>query len=294
MSIFEGAGVAIATPFKQDLSVDYDEFDRLMEFQIENGTDAIVVCGTTGEAATMSYEERTAVIKHAIDYIAKRVPVIIGTGSNHTKVAIQLSKEAEELGADAVLVVTPFYNKATQKGLFAHFSAVADAISIPLVIYNVPGRTGVSIEPQTVADLYKKTKNVIAIKDAAANLTATAMMRLLTDDGFAIYSGDDDLTVPMMSLGAKGVISVLSNIAPKQVHDMCAACLAGDFATAGKMQVQSIPLVRALFAEVNPIPVKKALEYIGYRSTYLRLPLTPCTDETAARVKAEMQTYGLI
>lgn len=294
MSIFEGAGVAIATPYKQDLSVDYDEFDRLIDFQIENGTDAIIVCGTTGEAATMSYEERTAVEKHAVEYINKRVPVIIGTGANNTAIAAQLSKEAEELGADAVLVVTPYYNKATQNGLYEHFKAVAAAISIPLIIYNVPGRTGVSIEPQTIARLYKDTSNVVAIKDAGGNLTTTAMTRYLTDDGFTIYSGDDDLTVPMMSVGAKGVISVLSNIAPKQVHDMCAECLQGHFEEAGKMQVKMTPLVRMLFAEVNPIPVKKALEFLGYKSTYLRLPLTQCTEETASKLKAEMQTYGLL
>ena len=294
MAVFKGAGVAIATPFYQDGSVNYDEFGRLIEFQISNGTDAIIVCGTTGEAATMSEQEHMEVVKFCVDKVAHRIPVIAGTGSNCTHTAVQLSKEAEEYGADAVLSVTPYYNKATQDGLVAHFSAVADAIKIPVIMYNVPSRTGCNLLPSTVAKLVKDKANIVGIKDATGNISQTAEMMHLTQGAIDLYSGNDDQVVPVMSLGGIGVISVLSNVAPKQTHEMCELALKGDFAGAAAIQLRAIPLIKALFSEVNPIPVKKALEYIGFEAGPLRLPLTEIGQEHAAQLKKAMQEFGLI
>lgn len=294
MAVFKGAGVAIATPFYQDGSVNYDEFGRLIEFQISNGTDAIIVCGTTGEAATMSEQEHMEVVKFCIDKVAHRIPVIAGTGSNCTHTAVQLSKEAEEYGADAVLSVTPYYNKATQDGLVAHFSAVADAIKIPVIMYNVPSRTGCNLLPSTVAKLVKGKANIVGIKDATGNISQTAEMMHLTQGNIDLYSGNDDQVIPVMSLGGIGVISVLSNVAPKKTHEMCELALKGDFAGAAAIQLSAIPLIKALFSEVNPIPVKKALEYIGFEAGPLRLPLTEIGQEHAAQLKQAMQEFGLI
>ncbi|MBF0997560.1 MAG: 4-hydroxy-tetrahydrodipicolinate synthase [Lachnospiraceae bacterium] len=293
MAIFKGAGVAIVTPFREDGSVDYEEFDRLVDFQIAEGTDAIIVCGTTGEAATMTVEEHTEVIRHCVKYVRGRVPVIAGTGSNATATAVEISQLAQKDGVDAVLQVTPYYNKATQEGLIEHFCAVSDAIDIPIILYNVPSRTGCNILPETVAKIMKRGKNVKGIKDATGSLTQTAMTMEKCDGNLEVYSGNDDIIVPMMSIGAEGVISVLSNIAPGKTHEMCRKCLENDFISAGKMQIEAIPLVRALFLEVNPIPVKKALSFMGYHSHYLRLPLTGMQTEHAEVLKLAMRKYGI-
>ncbi len=293
MAIFKGAGVAIATPFKENGEVNYDEFARLIEFQIENGTDAIIVCGTTGEAATMSEEEHMKVVKFCIDKVAKRIPVVAGTGSNCTETAIKLTREAKEYGADAVLSVTPYYNKATQGGLIAHFSAIADAVDIPIILYNVPSRTGCNILPETAVKLAKEHKNIVGIKDATGNISQTIKMMSLAEGCIDLYSGDDDQIVPIMSVGGLGVISVLSNVAPRQTHEICQKCLDGDFAAARELQFKAYPLVKALFSEVNPIPVKAALKMIGIEAGPLRLPLTEMEDANKAHLKDEMIKYGL-
>ena len=291
MAIFKGAGVAIATPFNQDGSVNYDEFARLIEYQIANDTDAIIVCGTTGEAATMSEKEHMDVVKFCIDKVNHRIPVIAGTGSNCTQTAVELSKEAEEYGADAVLSVTPYYNKATQDGLVAHFGAVADAIKIPVIMYNVPSRTGCNILPATAAKLVREKDNIVGIKDATGNLAQTTKMMQLADGAIDLYSGEDGLVVPIMSLGGIGVISVLSNVAPKQTHKMCELALKGDFAGAADIQLKAIPLIKALFAEVNPIPVKKAIEFLGFEAGPLRLPLTTMTDANKEVLERELKKF---
>lgn len=293
MAVFKGAGVAIATPFKENGEVNYDEFARLIEFQIENGTDAIIVCGTTGEAATMSEREHMDVVKFCIDKVAKRIPVIAGTGSNCTQTAIELSKEAEEYGADAVLSVTPYYNKATQGGLYAHFSAIAKAINIPIILYNVPSRTGCNILPETAVKLARDHKNIVGIKDATGNISQTIKMMSLAEGCIDLYSGDDDQIVPIMSVGGLGVISVLSNVAPRQTHEICKKCLDGDYAAARELQFKAYPLVKALFSEVNPIPVKAALNMIGFEAGPLRLPLTEMEDANKAHLREEMIRYGL-
>ncbi len=293
MAIFKGAGVAIATPFYENGDVNYEEFARLIDFQIENGTDAIIVCGTTGEAATMSEREHMEVVKFCIEKVAKRVPVIAGTGSNCTETAIELSKEAESYGADAVLSVTPYYNKATQGGLIAHFAAIADAISIPIILYNVPSRTGCNLLPETVVKLAKEHENIVAIKDATGNISQTIKMMSLAQGCIDLYSGDDDQIVPIMSVGGLGVISVLSNVAPRQTHEICQKCLEGDFAAARELQFKAYPLVKALFSEVNPIPVKAALNMAGFAAGPLRLPLTEMEDANKEHLREEMIRYGL-
>ncbi len=294
MAIFKGAGVAIATPFKESGEVNYDEFARLIEFQIENGTDAIIVCGTTGEAATMSEREHMDVVKFCIDRVAHRIPVIAGTGSNCTQTAIELSKEAQEYGADAILSVTPYYNKATQGGLVAHFGAVAEAIDLPIILYNVPSRTGCNILPETAVELARKYSNIVGIKDASGNISQTIKMMTLADGCIDLYSGDDDQIVPIMSVGGLGVISVLSNVAPRQAHEICQKCLEGDFETARKLQFKAYPLVKALFSEVNPIPVKTALKMIGFEVGPLRLPLTELEPAHQQLLREEMEKFGLI
>ena len=294
MSVFTGAGVAIVTPFKDDESIDYEGFAKNIEYQIANGTDAIIVCGTTGEAATMTEEEHMDVVKYCIDKVAKRVPVIAGTGSNCTETAIKLSKLAESYGADALLCVTPYYNKATQGGLVAHFSAIADAVNIPIILYNVPSRTGCNILPETAVKLCKEKKNIVAIKDATGNMSQTIKMMQLADGCIDLYSGDDDQIVPLMSVGGLGVISVLANVAPAQTHEICQKCLEGDYETARKLQFKAYPLVKALFSEVNPIPVKSALKMIGFAAGPLRLPLTEMEPENCAKLKEEMKKFGLI
>ena len=293
MAIFEGAGVAIITPFHADGSVNYEKLDELLDYQINNGTDAIIICGTTGESATLSEEEHSAVIAHTVKYVNHRVPVIAGTGSNATYTAIQLSTAAEKDGADAILVVTPYYNKATQKGLYEHYKTIADAVSVPIIVYNVPSRTGCNILPATLAKLHKECKNIVAVKEASGNITQIADVAQMCGPDFCIYSGNDDQIVPILSLGGKGVISVLSNIAPKQTHDIVAKYLAGDLAGSLKMQLDAMPLIHALFCEVNPIPVKHAANLMGMEVGPLRAPLCEMEPANLERLKKEMVAYGL-
>ena len=293
MSIFTGAAVAIATPFNNDGSVNYENLDNLIEFQIKNNTDAIVICGTTGEASTLSHEEHIDVIKHCVQTVNHRVPVIAGTGSNSTETAIYLSQEAEKAGADAVLLVTPYYNKATQNGLYVHFKDTADASSLPCILYNVPSRTGCNILPETAVKLAKDVDNIVAIKEASGNLSQIAKLLQLADGCIDVYSGNDDQIVPIMSLGGLGVISVLSNVAPQQTHDLCQACLDNDFRKAAKMQLEALPLIDALFSEVNPIPVKKALNIMGFEAGPLRKPLTEMEDAHAKTLEEAMKAYGI-
>lgn len=294
MSVFKGAAVAIVTPMNQDGSVNYDELAKLIEFQIANSTDAIVICGTTGEASTLSHEEHLDVIKYCVEVVNKRVPVIAGTGSNSTETAIYLSTEAEKYGADALLLVSPYYNKATQGGLYQHFKQTADAVKIPCILYNVPGRTGCNILPATVVKLCTDVKNIVGIKEASGNISQIAKLAALADGKVEIYSGNDDQIVPIMSLGGLGVISVLSNVAPKQTHDICQAFFDGDTAKAAKLQCQAIELIDALFCEVNPIPVKKAVALLGYNAGPLRLPLTEMEPEHVEVLKKAMKNYGIL
>ena len=294
MSIFTGAATAIVTPMNADGSVDFESFGKHIEDQIKNGIDAIVVCGTTGEASTLSHEEHLDTIKYCVDKVAKRVPVIAGTGSNSTETAVYLSQEAEKIGADAVLLVTPYYNKATQKGLYTHFKTTADAINIPVILYNIPGRTGCKLAPATIAKLCEDVDNIVAIKEATGDISNVAKIAQLTKGKLDIYSGNDDQVVPLLSLGGKGVISVLSNIAPKETHDMVAKFLAGDVKGSLELQLKYLPLIEALFCEVNPIPVKKAMNLMGYCGGTLRLPLTEMEDVNAARLEAEMKAVGLL
>lgn len=294
MSIFTGAGVAIVTPMNQDGSVNYEKFAELIEFQIANGTDAIIVCGTTGEASTLTHEEHLEVVKYCVDVVNKRVPVVAGTGSNCTETAIYLSKEAESYGVDGLLIVSPYYNKATQNGLYTHFKKIADAVNVPIILYNIQGRTGVNIAPATIARLAKDCENIVAVKEASGNISQVAKIAALTNGTLDIYSGNDDQIVPIMSLGGKGVISVLSNIAPKQTHDICATYMEGNVQESMKLQLDAIELIDALFCEVNPIPVKKALNLMGLGAGTLRLPLTDMEDENAAKLEKAMKNYGLL
>ena len=294
MAIFTGAGVAIVTPFKEDESIDYDRLDELIDFHCENGTDSIVICGTSGEAATMTEREHMEWVKFTVERTKGRIPVIAGTGSNCTKTAMELSKEAAGYGADGVLVVTPYYNKATQKGMIAHFTQVADAAKIPVVLYNIPGRTGCKMEAETVAYLVNHVDNIVAIKEASGDFSNIVKMMDLTDGKLDLYSGEDGLVVPLMSIGAIGVISVWSNVAPKDVHDMCMSYLNGDTKKALEIQMKGLPLVDALFSEVNPIPVKKALNLMGMEVGPLRLPLTEMEEKNAKVLEEVMRTYGLL
>lgn len=294
MSIFKGAGVAIITPFKENGDVNFDEFGKLIEMQIEGGTDAIIVCGTTGEASTMNDDEHLATIKYCIDKVAGRIPVVAGTGSNSTKEAVNLSKKAAELGADGLLCVTPYYNKATQEGLYQYYKAISDAVDIPIIMYNVPGRTSTNIQPETAVRIAKEVENVVAIKEASGNIAQVAKLASLADGCLDIYSGNDDQVVPLMSLGGIGVISVWSNVAPKQVHDMTTAFLNGDVETARKLQLDAIDLIGALFCEVNPIPVKAGVNMLGYNAGSLRAPLTEMTDAGKERLRKAMEDYGIL
>ncbi len=294
MSVFTGAGVAIVTPMNADGSVNFESFKKLIEFQIENGTDAIIVCGTTGEASTLSHEEHLEVIKYCVDVVNKRVPVVAGTGSNCTNTAIYLSTEAEKLGADGLLVVSPYYNKATQNGLYAHFKAIADSVKIPVILYNIQGRTGVNMTPATIVRLCEECENIVGVKEASGNISQVAKIAALGKGKVDIYSGNDDQIIPILSLGGKGVISVLSNIAPRQTHEICEKYLAGDVTEASQMQLDAIDLIDALFCEVNPIPVKMALNFMGMEAGSLRLPLTEMESANAAKLKAAMEAYGIL
>lgn len=294
MSIFKGAAVAITTPFDKDGQVDYDLFTQQIEYQIANKTDAIVVCGTTGEASTLSHEEHIAVIAHCCKVVNKRIPVIAGTGSNCTETAIYLSEEAEKAGADAILVVSPYYNKATQKGLFEHFKMVADSVKIPMILYNIQGRTGVNITPKTIAKLFNEVPNIVAVKEASGNISQVAKIMQLTDGKIDLYSGNDDQIVPILSLGGSGVISVLSIVAPKETHEICQLFFDGKVKESCELQLKAIPLIDALFSEVNPIPVKKAIELQGRDTGVLRRPLTEMESENADKLKEEMIKFGVL
>lgn len=294
MAIFTGAGVAIITPMYEDGSVNYDKLAEILDYQINNSTDAIVICGTTGEASTLSHEEHLDTIKFTVDYVNKRIPVIAGTGSNCTETAIYLSQEAEKYGVDGLLVVTPYYNKATQKGLEMHYTQIANSVKLPIIMYNVPGRTGCNILPETAVKLAKNVENIVGIKEASGNMTQVARLMALADGCIDLYSGEDAMIVPMLSLGGKGVISVLSNVAPQQTHDICAEYFAGNVAKAGKMQLDAIELVDALFCEVNPIPVKHAVNLMGMECGPLRMPLCPMEDKNLERLKTAMKNYGIL
>ena len=294
MSIFTGAGVALVTPMKENLEVNYDKLDEILEWQIAEGTDAIIICGTTGESATLSEEEHANVIRFAIERVNHRIPVIAGTGSNCTATAVQLSKEASEAGAEGVLVVTPYYNKATQNGLKAHYKAIAKEVNVPIILYNVPSRTGTRLAPQTVVDLCHEVPNIVGVKDATGDISEVAELMSLAKGTVDVYSGNDDQIVPVLSLGGKGVISVLSNILPKETHDMVASYLEGDVVKSCEMQLKYFDLVKALFCEVNPIPVKKALNLMGMEVGSLRLPLTEMEDANAKRLEEEMRKAGVI
>ena len=283
MAIFTGAGVAIITPFNEDDTVNYEEFGRIIDDQIANSTDAIIVCGTTGESSTMPDEEHVSVIKYCVDKVAGRVPVIAGTGSNCTREAVNMSKKAEEVGADGLLCVTPYYNKCTQDGLYEYYKAISDAVNIPIIMYNVPSRTGTTIQPETAVRIAKEVKNVVAIKEAS-----------LANGCIDIYSGNDDQVLPILSLGGKGVISVWSHVAPKKVHDMVYAFLDGDIETAQKLQLEAIDVIGALFCEVNPIPVKAAMNMLGYKAGTVRAPLTELTDAHKEVLKKALKDYGVL
>lgn len=293
MSIFTGAGTALVTPMNADGSVNFPKMKELIEFQITNGIDALIVCGTTGEASTMSDEVQIECIRFAKEVAAGRVPIIAGAGSNDTAHCIELAQGCEKAGADGVLLVTPYYNKATQKGLILHYTAVAESINIPIILYNVPGRTGCNIAPKTVLEL-SKVKNIVAVKEASGNLSQVAEIAALCGPDFDIYSGNDDQILPVLSLGGKGVISVLSNVAPQDTHDMVAKFLEGDVKAATKLQLDAIELISALFCEVNPIPVKAALNLMGYEVGSCKAPLCDMEDKNLETLRTAMKNYGLI
>lgn len=292
-TVFTGAGVAIVTPMNADGSINYDEFGRVIDFQINNGTDAIIVCGTTGESATMTDEEHVECIRYCVDRVNRRVPVIAGTGSNDTKYAVDLSVEAEKLGADALLVVTPYYNKTSQRGLIAHFTAIADSVNIPIILYNVPSRTGVNIALDTY-DVLANHKNICAVKEASGNISAIAKIIEKCGDRLDVYSGNDDQIVPIMALGGKGVISVLSNVCPKEAHDIAQLCLDNNVAEASKLQIKYLDLCNSLFIDVNPIPVKEAMNLIGFNAGECRLPLLKMEQNKIDALTASMKNVGLI
>ena len=293
MAIFTGAGVAIVTPMKENGDVNFEKLGEILEEQIQEGTDSIVICGTTGESSTLTHEEHLETIKYTIDKVNKRIPVIAGTGSNCTETAIYLSTEAEKYGADGVLLVTPYYNKATQKGLIEHYTKIANSIKIPVILYNVPSRTGINIQPKTVAYLVEHVENIVGIKEASGDLAQVAEMAALTRGKLDIYSGNDNQIVPLLSLGGKGVISVLSNVAPRFTHDMVAKYLNGDIKESCDMQLDAMPLINALFSEVNPIPVKAAMNLMGMEVGPLRSPLTEMEEANKEKLKEEMVKFGL-
>ena len=293
MAIFKGAGVAFVTPMLENEEINYTKLEELINMQIDGGTDAIIIAGTTGESACLSMEEHEEVIKAAVEFTKHRVPVIAGTGSNCTKTAIQLSQEAEAAGADGLLVVTPYYNKATQDGLVKHYSAIAKSTKCPIIMYNVPSRTGCNLLPETVATLFNMEDNIVGLKEATGNMAQASKTMNLTDGKLDMYSGEDGLVLPLLSIGASGVISVWSNIAPRQVHDLCDSFFKGDIARAQKLQREALPLVDALFSEVNPIPVKTALNLMGYEVGPLRAPMSEMGQANVAKLAQAMKEYGI-
>ncbi|PNH21404.1 4-hydroxy-tetrahydrodipicolinate synthase [Lachnospiraceae bacterium] len=295
MAIFEGSGVALITPMHDDFSVNYDKLEEILEEQIAEGTDAVIICGTTGEPSTLSYDEHIEVIRRSCEIVHGRIPVVAGTGSNATDSAVYMSVEAQRCGADGVLVVSPYYNKSTQRGLIRHFTEVAKAIAIPMLLYNIPGRTGVTIQPETIAYLVKHVDNIVGVKEASGNFTN--ILRLLAQlDGTPIdlYSGNDDQIVPIMALGGKGVISVLAGVAPRKTHELCRAMLDGDVKKAAAMQIEAEELIHQLFIDVNPIPVKTAMNLMGKKVGPLRLPLCEMEEEHVRSLKAAMKEYGIL
>ena len=295
MAIFKGAGVAIVTPMHEDGKVNYEKLEEILEDQIANSTDAIVICGTTGESSTLTHGEHLQTIKFTIDKVNKRVPVIAGTGSNCTETAIMMSKEAASYGADALLIVTPYYNKATQKGLIAHYTAIANAVpETPLIMYNVPSRTGCNIQPETAVYLAQNVENIVGIKEASGNISQVVKLASLAKGCIDIYSGNDDQVVPLLSLGGKGVISVTANIIPEDVHDMVQKYLDGDVQGSLDLQLKAIDLCNALFCEVNPIPVKKAVELLGMCDGTMRMPLTEMEPQNVEKLKKAMEEYGVL
>lgn len=294
MSIFKGAGVAIVTPFTQDDKVNFEELGKMIDFQIAGGTDAIIICGTTGESSTLTHEEHDECIKFAVEHTAGRVPVIAGTGSNSTAEAIRLSTHAQNNGADALLLVTPYYNKATQKGLIQHYTAIANSVDLPIILYNVPSRTGVNILPQTAVTLAKNVKNIVAVKEASGNISQVAELAAIADGCIDIYSGNDDQVVPLLSLGGVGVISVLSNVMPKLTHDMVMSYLNGDVKLSRQLQLSVMNLNKALFCEVNPIPVKEALNMMGWNAGAVRSPLCEMEPQHKELLRKELAAMKLI
>ncbi len=294
MSIFRGSGVAIVTPMYEDGAVNFVAFAKLIEVQVSNGTDAIIVCGTTGESSTLTHEEHLEVIRFCAEKVAGRVPVIAGTGSNCTKTAVYLSQEAEKFGVDGLLLVSPYYNKATQNGLYVHFKTVAESVKLPVILYNVPSRTGGNILPETVVRLCRDVENIVGVKEASGNISQIAHLAAIADGCVDIYSGNDDQIVPIMSLGGLGVISVLANVAPAQTHAICQSFLDGDAKESCKLQLRALELCNALFCEVNPIPVKTALNLMGMEAGIPRLPLTQMEEANAERLKKAMTAYGLL
>ena len=294
MSIFTGAGVALVTPFKEDLSVDYDQLEKFIDFQIDNGTDSIVICGTSGEASTMSHDEQIEVVSACVSHVNGRVPVIAGAGANCTDEALNLAKRSEKAGADGLLVVTPYYNKATQKGLEEYYTTVGNSVDIPIIMYNVPGRTGTNIQPATAVKIAKSVDNIVAIKEASGDISQVATLMQMADGCIDLYSGNDDQIVPMMSLGAKGVISVLSNVAPRETHDMVMKFLEGDVKGSLDIQLKYMDVIHNLFSEVNPIPAKRAVAEMGYCKNIVRRPLTEMEEDHAQVLIQSMKEAGIL
>ena len=294
MSIFTGAGVALVTPFKEDLSVDYDQLDKFIDFQIDNGTDSIVICGTSGEASTMSHDEQIEVVSACVSHVNGRVPVIAGAGANCTDEALNLAKRSEKAGADGLLVVTPYYNKATQKGLEEYYTTVGNSVDIPIIMYNVPGRTGTNIQPATAVKIAKSVDNIVAIKEASGDIGQVATLAALADGCLDIYSGNDDQVVPLLALGGKGVISVLSNVAPRETHDMVMKFLEGDVKGSLDIQLKYMDVIHNLFSEVNPIPAKHAVAEMGYCKNIVRRPLTEMEEDHAQVLIQSMKEAGIL
>jgi 4-hydroxy-tetrahydrodipicolinate synthase len=294
MAIFEGAGVALITPFKENGEVNFEKLEELVEEQIAGGTDAIIACGTTGESSTMTHEEDDEVIRFICKKVNHRIPVIAGTGSNCTREVVSKSIAAEKAGADGLLVVTPYYNKATQKGLIQHFTTIANAVSIPVILYHIPGRTGVTMKPETIVTLCREVPNIVGVKEASGDFSAIAEIMHLSGGEIDVYSGNDDQIVPLLAMGGKGVISVLSNVAPRQTHEICASFFRGDVETSRRMQLEALPLINALFCEVNPIPVKAAMNLMGKEVGPMRLPLTTMEEQNQERLAKAMREYGIL